>query len=104
VFVHPAVILAQLGIDIPSNVLSLSFQFCLSKIPFLYRYFCSSTTRLVFIPNSHSVLRISTWCRNCVNFYNDNILNSEIYSDNQADIRNNLISYENCFRQPEVVS
>jgi hypothetical protein len=35
----------------------------------LYRYFCIAQQQVLFsIPNNHSLLRISTWCRNCVNF------------------------------------
>jgi hypothetical protein len=39
------------------------FQFCLSKIPLLYRYFCSFAAQQQIwfsIPNTHSLLRIST--------------------------------------------
>jgi hypothetical protein len=67
--------LPKLGIAISPNVLSLStpenntttFSFVYPRYRCCIAIFCCSTTSLASIPNNYSLLRISTWCRNCVN-------------------------------------
>jgi hypothetical protein len=64
--------LQELGIDISPNVLSLStldnntttFSLSLPDTVVVSLFLYRSTTSFVSIPNNHSLLRISTWCRN----------------------------------------
>ena len=66
-----------MGIAISPNVLSLStldnntttFSLSLPDTVVVSLFLYRSTTSFVSIPNNHSLLRISTWCRNCVNCF-----------------------------------